>query len=110
MKLLFDQNISFRIVKLLSTVFPNSTQVRLAGLEDATDIAIWEYAKANNFVIVTFDADFYDISLLRNHPPKIVWLRAGNLSTQEIAYLLTVHFDILTDFYSSSELSCLELR
>ena len=58
MKLLFDQNISFRIIKQLERVFPGSKQVKELGLENTSDIEIWEYAKINNFVIVTFDADF----------------------------------------------------
>jgi predicted nuclease of predicted toxin-antitoxin system len=51
---------------------------------DATDNEIWEYARKNNYAIITFDADFYDISIINGHPPKIVWLRTGNISTNEI--------------------------
>jgi len=58
MKLLFDQNISFRIVKLLIDILPLSSQVRLLGLENAKDLEIWEYAKFNGYTIVTFDTDF----------------------------------------------------
>ena len=66
MKLLFDQNISFRIVKLITDVFPFASQVRLLGLENADDIEIWEYAKLNNYAVVTFDTDFYDLSLIKD--------------------------------------------
>ncbi len=60
MKLLFDQNISFRIKGKIASEYQNSTQVREVGLENATDKEIWEYAKVNDYVIVTFDSDFYD--------------------------------------------------
>jgi predicted nuclease of predicted toxin-antitoxin system len=85
MKLLFDQNISFSILRLLSEAFAGCRQVRSVGLNDRSDTEIWQYARQNDFTIVTFDADFLDISVLRGIPPKIIWLRTGNLSTAEIA-------------------------
>lgn len=81
MKLLFDQNISFRIIKKLEDFFPEASQVRICGLENKSDREILEYAKDNNYSIVTFDADFYDLTVLNGHPPKIIWLRLGNTST-----------------------------
>ena len=57
MKLLFDQNISFRILKLLPENFSKSNQVRTVGLEGKKDIEIWQYAKKNNYAIVSFDVD-----------------------------------------------------
>lgn len=41
MKLLFDQNISFRIVKQILENFPDSNQISQLGLEDCSDKAIW---------------------------------------------------------------------
>jgi predicted nuclease of predicted toxin-antitoxin system len=40
MKLLFDQNVSFKLCRTLTDLFPGSTQVRLIGLADATDRAL----------------------------------------------------------------------
>ena len=88
MKLLFDQNISYRIVPKLSDCFPECKQVRELGLTNAEDVDIWDYARKNNYVIVTFDADFYDISLISGCPPKIIWFRTGNLTTNQIANIL----------------------
>ena len=64
MKLLFDQNISFRVVRGLETVFPLAKQIRELGLENSTDREIWEYAKREGYTIVTFDSDFYDLTLV----------------------------------------------
>ena len=58
MKLLFDQNISYRITKTIADQFPNAKQVKELGLENSTNLEIWEYAKSNGFTIVTFDSDF----------------------------------------------------
>jgi len=73
MKLLFDQNISFRIINRIETIFNNPKHVSDVGLKDADDIDFWNYAQKENYAIVTFDADYYDISLVNSCPPKIIW-------------------------------------
>ena len=112
MKLLFDQNISHKIVAQLKDIFQDCSQVRLEGLENYSDISIWEYAKQHNFSIVTFDADFYDISTLKGHPPKIIWLRVGNTSTSNLKKTIEEHNNSIHEFHNSklcAELSCLEI-
>lgn len=112
MKLLFDQNISFRIVKKVSGFLPLATQVRLLGLENAKDFQIWEYAKLNGYTIITFDTDFYDMSLLKGTPPKVVWLRLGNTSTDNLATCVRSNFELIKEFVENFEyknLACLEI-
>ncbi|NEU08937.1 hypothetical protein GZH53_11495 [Flavihumibacter sp. R14] len=109
MKLLFDQNISFRIVKILEDHFPGSAQVRTLALEDATDLQIWAFARDNNFIIVTFDADFYDFSNLYGQPPKIIWLRTGNTKTSNISDILLLNKEIIKSFLNDESISCLEI-
>jgi len=87
-KLLFDQNISFRILTKIEDIYPEDQQVRELELEDSTDKQIWQYANQNNYTIVTFDADFFDMSNLYGHPPKIIWLRTGNRKTSDLERLL----------------------
>ncbi|TDE07560.1 DUF5615 family PIN-like protein [Flavobacterium sandaracinum] len=72
MKLLFDQNISFRIISKIEANFPEVKQVKQLGIENYSDVKIWKFAKENEFSIVTFDADFFDLSNLKGHPPKII--------------------------------------
>ena len=74
MKLLFDQNISFRVIRGIKSVFPLAKQVRELGLENSTDLEIWNFAQKEGYTIVTFDSDFYDLSLIKGFPPKILWL------------------------------------
>jgi predicted nuclease of predicted toxin-antitoxin system len=88
MRLLFDQNLSPRLPRLLADLYPNSTHVREVGLRDASDVEIWEYAKQNGFVIVSKDSDFQQRSLLHGHPPKFIWLRVGNCPVKVIEDLL----------------------
>jgi len=82
MKLLFDQNLSFKLVDRLADLFPDSDQVRRLGLDQADDRAIWEHAKRSGFVLVTQDSDFADLAALLGPPPKVIWLRCGNQPTQ----------------------------
>ena len=65
MKLLFDQNISFRIQQMLDLpVFADCRHVKTAGLNDCNDADIWTFAKLHGFTIITFDSDFFDLSVV----------------------------------------------
>lgn len=88
MKLLFDQNLSRKLVSKLSDIFPNSSHIHFHQLAEANDSEIWEFAKTNDFCIVTQDADFAEKSLLYGSPPQVVWLRCGNAPTREVEALL----------------------
>jgi predicted nuclease of predicted toxin-antitoxin system len=79
---------------------------------DCNDSDIWEYARKNHYSIVTFDSDFYDISVINGHPPKIIWLRSGNLTTQEIAKSMMHNKDMIERFIADDDyenVSCLEI-
>ena len=103
MSLLFDQNISPRIVKYFSSVFPEAKHVREVGLEDASDTLIFDFAKKNNLVVVTFDSDFVDLNVVRGIPPKIIWIRTGNLTTRSVADLLNRNVESIKRFLESDQ-------
>ena len=109
MKLLFDQNLSFKLCKQLAGEFPDSSQVRLLGLAEADDAIIWQHAKTNGFTLVTQDADFADMSALFGAPPKIILLRCGNQPTQFVAKLLHDQADVLQKFEQDNAASCWEI-
>lgn len=110
MNLLFDENISYRIVKKLASFYPGSEQVKRLGLLGRKDGLIWEYAKQQGYIIVTHDEDYEELSALRGMPPKVIWLRTGNITTDNLAALLIAHFDQIRDFIESEgEQGCLEL-
>ena len=98
MKLLFDQNLSPRLPRLLADLHPGSVHVREVGLTDGTDAAIWEHAKKNGFVIASKDSDFQQRSLLFGHPPKFVWLRVGNCPVRPSEELLRKYAAALDKF------------
>ena len=72
MKLLFDQNLSPRLVHRLTDLYPDSSHVYLIGRDKAPDPRIWEYARDNGFIIVTRDADFSDLNVMLGYPPKVI--------------------------------------
>jgi len=109
MKLLFDQNLSYKLCERRADLFPDSNQVRRAGLDTADDRAIWEYAKANGYVIASHDADFADMTGLYGPPPKVVWLRCGNQSTGYIEKLLRGHVEAFRSFEADADAACWEL-
>ena len=108
MKLLFDENLSFRLCRRLNDLFPGSSQVRLIGLERADDMAVWTYAKTNDFTVVTLDADFIDLAQVLGPPPKVVWLRCGNQSTRTIEALLRNHSGAIAQLAQGAS-TCLEI-
>ncbi|MGB4849262.1 MAG: DUF5615 family PIN-like protein [Saprospiraceae bacterium] len=103
MNLLFDQNISPRIINHLVNIFPDAKHVRHVGLEDASDTFIFDFARKNNFSIVTFDSDFVDLNVVRGLPPKIIWLRTGNLTTKSVAKLLNSNVELIKRFLESDQ-------
>ncbi len=109
MRLLFDQNLSFKLCQALADLFPASNHVRLLGLDEATDAAVWQCAKTSAFVLVTQDSDFADMAALYGHPPKVIWLRCGNRPTQLIEGRLRDNALAIAAFEKDETVSCLEI-
>ncbi|MGI8550283.1 MAG: DUF5615 family PIN-like protein [Dehalococcoidia bacterium] len=58
MKLLYDQNLSFRLVRRLATLYPDSAHARDVGLGEADDMQLWTYAATHGFVTVSKDKEY----------------------------------------------------
>lgn len=109
MKLLLDENLSRRIVPFLQSEYPGSTQVALVGLERASDREIRDYARKNEFVIVTRDADFYEMSVLFGQPPKIIWLKTGNQSKTVALNVLITNRKTIEKVLVEDGKACIEI-
>lgn len=94
--LLFDENLSPRLVNQLADIYPGSAHVSSVGRGNALDKVVWEYARQNDFMVVTKDADFSEMSLVSGFPPKIIWIRRGNCSTRDIEVLLRESYDAIS--------------
>ena len=92
MKLLFDQNLSPKLVSRLADLFPGSSHVQSEGLDCASDDQVWEYARLNGFAIVTKDADYNNLSVMRGSPPKVVWLQLANCTTAQVEAVFRARF------------------
>ena len=64
MRLLFDQNLSRRLVGMFSVEFADSRHVTELGLDTAPDREIWNYAGSHGLVIVSKDSDFRQLAFL----------------------------------------------
>ena len=109
MRLLLDQNLSPRLLDLLADLYPASTHVRSVGLANADDETVWRYAVQQGFVIVSKDSDFHQRSFLYGHPPKVIWIRRGNCSTDDVAGLLRAHHADLIAFTDAEQQAFLAL-
>jgi predicted nuclease of predicted toxin-antitoxin system len=102
LKLLFDANLSPKLVGRLAELFPSSAHVFETGLAHSTsDETIWEYARPNEFVLVTTDSDFLDLAAARETPPKVVRLENCNYPTFQAETLLRRHAIAIADLESS---------
>lgn len=88
MKLLLDQNLSFRLLEALEPIYPGSTQVKFVNLDQRDDLTVWRFAKDNVFTIVTKDSDFHEFSVVFGSPPKVIWLKCGNRTKSYVRGLL----------------------
>lgn len=109
MRLLFDNNLSPRLVEPLADLYPDSVHVRSIGFQKASDQEIWDYAKASGYVIASKDTDFHQRSFLRGAPPKVIWIRRGNCSTGEIIDLIRMRSPEIESFDNDQDASFLAI-
>lgn len=108
-KLLFDENLAARLVDLLWDVYPGSAHVASLNLLGASDRMIWERAGANDFILVTKDEDFHRMSVLFGPPPKVIWIRLGNGTTEEVARLIRDRANLIETFLDHEDVAFLAL-
>ncbi|TAH46771.1 MAG: hypothetical protein EYC71_02920 [Gammaproteobacteria bacterium] len=109
MKLLLDENLSYRILAEIQAAFPGSAHVGHLGLQSVDDHALWRHARDHGFVLVTQDSDFHELATLYGAPPKVIWLKCGNRPRWYIAILLLKHREELVAFVDDTETVVAEL-
>ena len=119
MKLLFDENLSPKLPRLVTTLFPDSLHLRDCGLKGATDEEIWEWRNA--FTLVSKDSDFYQRSLFYGSPPKFVgfasaiahamtWLRYSQPTSNRFSRLMPIQLNQCWSYPNSEWLDTLRRR
>jgi predicted nuclease of predicted toxin-antitoxin system len=109
LKLLLDQNLSYRLLGRLDAFFPGSSQIHRLGMEHADDVTIWHFARENGFAIVTKDSDFYERSLVHGFPPQVIWLKCGNVSIRQLEEILAQSVEAISSFLQERKAACLEI-
>ena len=109
MKLLFDQNLSPELARRVADLFPDSSHVQFEGLASANDDQVWEHARLNNFVIVSKDADYNNLSVLKGSPPKVIWLVLGNCTTAHVHSVIRARFADIDAFENDPSVGTLVL-
>ena len=109
MKLLFDHNLSPSLVNSLAVIYPNSNHLYLMQLDQESDYTVWEIAKNQDYIIVTKDTDFNELSILRGFPPKVIWIRSGNCTTKTIELMLKNNHEIILSFAEDQNTGILAL-
>lgn len=107
MKLLIDNNLSYKLCTPLLKHFSNVNHVSDLFSSNADDITIWNYAKTNGFHILTKDNDFDEWSLLKGCPPKIIHLLCGNQTTLFILNLIVTNKDVIVNFIENDPNDCI---
>lgn len=109
MKLLLDENLSRRLVPFLQHDYPGSNQVVLLGMESATDKEVWHKARDDDFVILTRDADFQELSLVWGQPPKVIRLKTLNQSRAATLKVLIKNRDVIVESLLVQGLASVEI-
>jgi predicted nuclease of predicted toxin-antitoxin system len=109
MRLLFDQNLSPKLVNRLADLFPGSSHVQSVGLDCADDGQVWEHARLNGFAIVSKDEDYNNLSVLRGSPPKVIWQQLGNCTTSQVEAVFRARFAEIEAFENDPSVGTLVL-
>jgi predicted nuclease of predicted toxin-antitoxin system len=109
MKLLFDHNLSPRLANRLGDLYPYSSHLFNLKLDTVDDFVVWEYAREHEFIIVTKDSDFSELNVIKGFPPKVIWIRIGNCTTNDVEHLIRSHTEEINIFGHESSLGILIL-
>ncbi len=110
MKFLLDENLSPRLINRLDQLFPGLTHVSRETLGRSDDIVIFEWAKANEFGVITTDADFVELGQRLGWPPKIIHLKHCDQPLRIIEDLLRRNAVRITEFAKDVRVGLLVLR
>jgi predicted nuclease of predicted toxin-antitoxin system len=103
MKFLVDENLPRSIVKILDPDYPASVHVSHVDLMKVDDDAIWTYARENGFSVISKDRDFADRSDVFGPPPKVVWMRVGNCSVQQLVQAIEAAKPEINEFLEDDQ-------
>lgn len=97
-------------MKRLSDISPPCLHVTQTSLlTPARDLDIWNWARLNDYTIVTFGEDFEQIEILNGFPPKVILLRIGNAPTTKLEQIIRVNWSVIEAFLLDTTSGLLEI-
>ncbi|NOQ36056.1 MAG: hypothetical protein GQ569_09195 [Methylococcaceae bacterium] len=107
--MLFDNNLSHKLVARLIDIFPDSSHVMFEDMDESEDDEIWSFSMEQNFTIITKDADYNEMNFLYGFPPKIVWVRVGNCKLADMERIIRRNSIAINEFFHNKELGVIEI-
>ncbi len=109
MRFLVDNQLPVALARFIEGKGFESRHVLDLQLDTATDREIWNYAKKNEFIVVSKDEDFFYLATADSSGPTLIWVRLGNCRK---AALLSAFDGILPKLLEalSSEQRIIEIR
>lgn len=107
--LLLDQMLPLRLCASLKDVLGDIAHVKQVGLSESDDADVFAYARQHNLSIVTKDSDFQSLLAINGSPPRVIWIRIGNATVDELETLLRHSASDIAEFHNT-DAACLILR
>jgi predicted nuclease of predicted toxin-antitoxin system len=99
-RILIDENLPATLSAKLDCVCMHATALG----QQPTDKELWDYARRENWTLLTKDADFFEQLVINGTPPKVIWLRTGNLRRTDLETLLVKRWPQITSILSTADL------
>ena len=94
----------------MQDLFPGSLHISAALARRTPDESIWLYARDNDFVIVSKDSDYRDLSNRLGYLPKLICIRTGNSQNAVVESLLRDHYNEIMALEQDPGRGIIELR
>jgi predicted nuclease of predicted toxin-antitoxin system len=102
MKFWLDAHLSPAIAKLLNEKYSaQATSIRSLKLSQCEDEEIFMKAREEDVIFITKDDDFIHLLERFGSPPRILWLKVGNTSYQQMKKVFANSFDSLVSLFEA---------
>lgn len=98
--LLIDENLPASLARLLPVTCSHATDLEA----QPSDSLLWSHARERNWIVLTRDADFFDRLMLHGPPPKVIWVRLGNVRKADLENLLVRLWPEISDLLAQADL------
>jgi len=99
-RLLIDENLPFSLGVRLGLGYIHASQIA----EQASDSLLWQWARENDYVVLTRDTDFFDRLLRHGPPPKVIWIRLGNIRKNDLLRVMEARWPAIEQQIRSHDL------